>query len=137
MPVCILIASRSVFLVTAVRARLPAARVQVIGAETADQLAQALQDAGAHCVIIDTGLVGEEWRECCRRIRGIPSCRGVSVILLAETPTREFVLEARQAGATDVVVKQEGFGVLLQRLERLGLSGDRPAADSPKGNMGR
>lgn len=87
--------------------------VQARGGEEALQL---ISVQPVDCILLDMVMPGLGGEETCRRLKAIPSCRDIPVLLLTALEDGEALLAGLSAGADDFIQKSSGFEVLKARV---------------------
>jgi CheY-like chemotaxis protein len=98
------------------------------GKDALDRIAAAIQ--GFDCILLDINMPGMDGIELCARIRSLPSCKDVPVIMLTAMSDRDHLERAFRAGASDYVSKP--FDI-IEFGERLNVAQAQVAGTTPLG----
>jgi diguanylate cyclase (GGDEF)-like protein len=90
-----------------------AERLVVVQAQRPDDVAQAVLDSGAACVLLDLSEPEDDVLAPLRHLR--VAAPDVPIIVLSDNPDEDYGLLALQAGAQDYLIKTELTPVLLSR----------------------
>lgn len=98
---------------------LEAAGYEVDAVETGEDALAFLADQRTDLVVLDVLMPGIGGFETCRRLKAMPSCRGVPVLFLTALGDREATQPALDAGGDDLLAKPFARAELLLRARAL------------------
>jgi DNA-binding response OmpR family regulator len=100
-----------------VMTHLTRAGFEVIQSWSAETAFQEVEEKLPDLVLLDLNLPGMDGYEFCKRLRLLPGGEDLPVIILSAQRSRESVLRALQAGATDFLIKPLDGPLLLHKIE--------------------
>lgn len=86
--------------------------------EAADGLAglEMLREEAAHLIILDVRMPGIDGFETCRRIRSLPRCQDVPILMMTGLEDIDSINKAYEAGATDFFTKPVNWALFGHRV---------------------
>jgi PAS domain S-box-containing protein len=100
----------------AVTRELEGDEYQVYQARSGEEALRVVVSQPVDCVLLDLVMPGLTGEEACRRIKALPECRDVPVMILTAHKDQEALLSCLKAGADDYVPKGIEFDVLKGRV---------------------
>jgi two-component system, NtrC family, sensor kinase len=88
----------------------------VIQAQSGEEALRMLAAEPVDCILLDLVMPGMTGEEACRRIKSIPRCRDIPVMILTAHKDQEALLSCLRAGADDYIPKAVEFDVLKGRV---------------------
>jgi PAS domain S-box-containing protein len=100
----------------AVSEELAREEYEVSRASSGEEALRLLAERPVDCVVLDLVMPGLSGEETCRRIKALPGCRDVPVMILTAHKDQEALLSCLKAGADDYIPKAVEFDVLKGRV---------------------
>ena len=95
--------------------------LELLFATSAQQGLELMHQRRPAAVLMDINMPTVDGVEATRRIKSVPQFQGIPVVMVTGLGTRDRVVESRQAGASEFLVKPVNSEALLQKLRRLGV----------------
>lgn len=89
---------------------------EVIQAQSGEEALRTLTAEPVDCILLDLVMPGMTGEEACRRIKSLPKCRDIPVMILTAHKDQEALLSCLKAGADDYIPKAVEFDVLKGRV---------------------
>lgn len=89
---------------------------EVSAADSGESGLALLETTAFALVLLDVMMPGIDGYETCRRLRALPRCQGVPVLMLTGLNDTGSIEQAYEAGATDFLVKPINWTLLAQRV---------------------
>jgi CheY-like chemotaxis protein len=115
----ILVADDSATIQKVVEFTLSREDVELVQARSGDEAMQKAREVKPDLMLIDHSMPGQSGQELCGAIRRDPQLKDVPIILMAGVSGNVDEAAARQAGATDVVIKPFESQVLIEKVKQL------------------
>ena len=125
----ILVADDSATIQKVVEFTLSREDVELVQARSGDEAMQKAREVKPDLMLIDHSMPGQSGQELCGAIRQDPQLKDVPIILMAGVSGNVDEAEARQAGATDVVIKPFESQVLIGKVKQLLLGAPAAVAE--------
>lgn len=100
---------------------LAAEELELLFAASAQQGLELMHQRRPKVVLMDIDMPAVDGVEATRRIKALRQFQGIPVVMVTGLGTRDRVVESRQAGASEFLVKPVDREALLQKLRRLGV----------------
>jgi len=125
----ILVADDSVTIQKVVELTLSRENVELVQARSGDEAMRKAREVKPDLMLIDHFMPGHSGQELCGAVRQDPQLKDVPIILMAGVSGNVDEAEARQAGATDVVIKPFESQVLIGKVKQLLLGAPAAVAE--------
>ncbi len=125
----ILVADDSVTIQKVVELTLSRENVELVQARSGDEAMRKAREVKPDLMLIDHSMPGHSGQELCGAVRQDPQLKDVPIILMAGVSGNVDEAEARQAGATDVVIKPFESQVLIGKVKQLLLGAPAAVAE--------
>ncbi len=125
----ILVADDSVTIQKVVELTLSRENVELVQARSGDEAMRKAREVKPDLMLIDHSMPGHSGQELCGAVRQDPQLKDVPIILMAGVSGNVDEAEARQAGATDVVIKPFESQVLNGKVKQLLLGAPAAVAE--------
>jgi len=125
----ILVADDSVTIQKVVELTLSRENVELVQARSGDEAMRKAREVKPDLMLIDHSMPGHSGQELCGAVRQDPQLKDVPIILMAGVSGNVDEAEARQAGATDVVIKPFESQFLLGKVKQLLLGAPAAVAE--------
>lgn len=89
---------------------------EITRAHSGEEALRLMPKQSVDCVLLDLVMPGLSGEETCRRLKAIPGCRDVPVMILTAHKDQESLLSCLKAGADDYIPKAIDFDVLKGRV---------------------
>lgn len=89
---------------------------EIFQVDSGEKALRFLSSQHVDCILLDLVMPGMTGEETCQRIKAVPGCRDVPVMILTATKDQEALLSCLKAGADDYIPKAVDFGVLRGRV---------------------
>ncbi len=114
-----LIVDDSTTFVHALSNKLRQANNEVLTAKSGEEALELLAQQMVDCVVIDMVMPGMGGLQACQRIRALPSCRQISIVMLTASENLTARHEGQILGADEFLVKQADLDVLCAQLRSI------------------
>ncbi|MGC3959908.1 MAG: response regulator [Verrucomicrobiota bacterium] len=114
-----LIVDDSATFVHALAGKLSQANNEILTAKSGEEALEILSQQIVDCVLIDMVMPGMGGLQACQRIRALPSCSQISIVMLTASENLTARSEGQIFGADDFLVKQADLDLLCAQLRSI------------------
>ena len=92
---------------------------EVVTAESGAEALQKIAQSKPDMAVLDMMMPDMDGLELCRRLRQLPACANIPIIMLTASSSEEDKVHARQAGANDLLGKPFDMDTLRRHIHAL------------------